>query len=170
MKIKRVLLRLLEHMPQGDDLELIVLKGHLLLEERLETILRLQIAHGGDLEKARLSFTQKVDLARAMSRRAHDSELWDIIFQVNSIRNDLVHHLEPPKLTSKIDNLTRLYLDSVGSLDEMREFEMISTAEKLRSVLVYLLGFLGEYEDDVTLQRGVFDRLYAAERERSTNS
>jgi len=59
MKLDANLQRYAKHMPPGDDLTLIILKGHLLVEEVLERIIRTIVAPGDLLEDVRLSFYQQ---------------------------------------------------------------------------------------------------------------
>lgn len=56
--------RLRAHLPDENDMTLIILKGHLLLKECIEQTIRAIIAHGDLLASIRLSFAQKAALAR----------------------------------------------------------------------------------------------------------
>jgi len=53
-------------LPRSTDLVVIVLKGHLLIEERLEAIMQEQVQHPASLKKAELSFYQKLCMCRAL--------------------------------------------------------------------------------------------------------
>ncbi len=81
-----------EHMPETDDLTLVVLKGHLLIEELLVDLVHLALPHAEYLEPARLSFHQLACVARASLPQASDPA-WELVLSLNSLRNDLAHNL-----------------------------------------------------------------------------
>jgi hypothetical protein len=82
-------LRYLKMMPQQDDLSLIVLKGHLLIEERLERVLQAAFPNPEHLDAMKLQFARKVQLCRAVSRGVSDSTAWSLINCINVLRNNL---------------------------------------------------------------------------------
>src|ERR1041385_1663168 len=69
---KRIVRRYAMHMPQSDDLTLVVHKGHLLVEEMITAVVRSFVAHP-DFIDDRLGFNQKLSLARAMSWDRHEN-------------------------------------------------------------------------------------------------
>src|SRR5215469_13801512 len=100
------LLNFLAYIPLGDDLELIVLKGHLLLEQQLETIIRCTVPRSRYLPK--LGFYDKALLARAMSWTHGKHAMWDFIVALNTLRNDFSHSLGSGETMKKI----RIALDA----------------------------------------------------------
>src|SRR5690349_1914719 len=85
----RNLNRLIEQMGHIDELALVVLKGHLLLEEQLERIISKFLLHPEYLERANLRFAQKVALARTMSLDEQENSMWELLLAVNGLRNEL---------------------------------------------------------------------------------
>lgn len=140
---RRHVFRYDEHMPDVDDVSLIILKGHLLVEEMLLELATLALAHPKHL--AKLSFHQLACLVRALVAEKPDDKCWELILQINSLRNRLAHKLEPPDLDQRIkrilaiDNKTQpfenLTLDKSGE-----DFE---PAEGLRQAIVSCRQFLG---------------------------
>jgi hypothetical protein len=59
-----------EHLVHTDETALVVLKGHLLIEESLEAIISDYVLHPEFVEKARLGFEKKMYLARSISIQA----------------------------------------------------------------------------------------------------
>jgi hypothetical protein len=144
---RRYIFRYDEHMPDTDDLSLIVLKGHLLVEEMLVELSGLLFPTPAFLEKANLRFQQLANVVRAAEPMKPDDMCWNLIFALNTLRNELVHNLEPPKLEKRIQEI--LVIDSVvqpfeddGILyDKSRESEL-ETAERLRQAIVSCTQFL----------------------------
>jgi hypothetical protein len=87
----------LSHLPPGRDEELLVLKGHLLVERLVARYLRSRLPNPEQLEKVGLRFAQKVAVASAMSSEADEAWLWQAIFLLNQLRNELAHDLDKPR-------------------------------------------------------------------------
>ena len=129
-------------MPDVDDVSLIVLKGHLLIEEMLFELGSLALEHPEHLSK--LSFHQLACLVHALVAEKPDDKCWELILQINSLRNRLAHKLEPPDLDQQIKRV--LALDRQAQpiddiiLDKSREdFE---PADGLRQAIVSCMQFL----------------------------
>lgn len=91
-------------LPVIEDTTLIVLKGHLLIEEMLNDILYNSSALPKYIDEAKLSFYQKVMIARSFDPKGDASnELWRSLEVLNSLRNQLAHHLEPKDIEDRID-------------------------------------------------------------------
>jgi len=135
-------------MSAPEDIKLIILKGHLLIEEALEDVIGNIVAHKEIFDKARMSFYGKATLAQSMCWGQHENEMWKLIFGLNSLRNELAHSLES-KIFEK--NLCK-YLDYHKSIskedpDYGRICEL-SIKEQVHMAIVYALGFLRSYERD----------------------
>lgn len=92
-------------LPQSDDVELVVLKGHLIIEELLYAVVQEHCANPDAVIKAKLSFAQLVYLAQALVKLPTDATWWKSISLLNAIRNSLVHSLEPKQLESRLNDL-----------------------------------------------------------------
>ena len=135
------ILRFAKHLPSADDMTLIVLKGHLLIEERLISILESSLQYPKALDEVRLTFAQRLSLAKALKHRHENSWLWEAIGKVNSIRNDLAHKLEPSKLNEKIEDFfTFIKVSAPIDLGLNNGNEGIES--RLRSVFAFLYGVL----------------------------
>lgn len=135
------ILRLAKHLPSVDDMTLIVLKGHLLIEEQLISILDSSLKYPKALDKARLTFAQRLSLVKALKYRHENGWVWEAIGKLNSIRNDIAHKLEPSKLNEKIKEFFRFIKASVPiDLGMNNENERIES--RLRSALAFLHGVL----------------------------
>lgn len=103
------ILRYDKHMPDTDDLSLIVLKGHLLIEEMLIDIRDKLLPHAEYLDSVKISFNQLLHVVRSAIESKHDHNSWVLIIELNRLRNKLVHNLEPPKLKILLTQLFNLY-------------------------------------------------------------
>jgi hypothetical protein len=133
-----------EHMPETDDLTLVVLKGHLLIEELLVELVHLALPHAAYLDKARLSFHQLACVVRSSVQRESDPA-WELILSLNSLRNDLAHNLESPKRDERLQQIFQL--DSQVQPDPEMVFDKsndssLDDAERLRLAIVECMKFL----------------------------
>jgi hypothetical protein len=94
-----------------DELSLIVLKGHLLVERSLTAIISHYYAQpSADIAKVGLRFVQKVALAKALVPSFFfPHEFWNFVHLLNQLRNDLAHQLEPKKLEEHLESLRTMF-------------------------------------------------------------
>src|ERR1035438_7523659 len=81
-------------LPPLVNLELLVLKGHLMIEEQIDLFFEALSRHPKSLKEARLNFMQKVHLVQAVGGFTNGAE-WRFVVDLNTLRNRLVHRLEP---------------------------------------------------------------------------
>lgn len=136
--------RFLQFLPDTDDLTLVVLKGHLLIEEQLNDILAKKSASPDYLENVRLGFYQKIQLIKALYGinlvDKDGKQPWESLESLNTIRNKLSHHLEPKNLEQVIENFVNSF--GVGGSD-FKCKDQENTSKTLRQVLCFLSGFIG---------------------------
>jgi hypothetical protein len=120
-----------------DELSQTILKGHLMLEGLLDSILEQLLGRGspigGALDEARLSFHQKTRLVRAACRDRCPPETWRTLAKLNGLRNQMAHTLDSPKIPSLIDELCKeIHVDPATQPDvrHTKEFqiEMVAIA------------------------------------------
>ena len=85
--------RIKGQLPRSRDPILVVLKGHLLLEEALEQLISASCDVPSELEKARLTFAQKLSLVCALSPILSDSDR-SFVRKLNAMRNKMAHRLD----------------------------------------------------------------------------
>src|SRR5258708_10768148 len=90
-------------MAETDDLTIIVLKGHLLVEEALVDLANCALPHPQYLPE--FMFHKLACVVRAAVPHKSDDVCWNLIFKLNSVRNDYAHNLEPPKLQNHLHEL-----------------------------------------------------------------
>lgn len=80
------------------DVDLLVLKGHLLVEQFLTSLIESYCWKPEFLEDARLSFFNKVKLVRCfVMHPMPDDSIWDNVERLNRLRNELAHKWKPEK-------------------------------------------------------------------------
>ena len=87
--------RFIDHLPRGDDETLVILKGHLLIEELLRELLAMSVSDVLALERAKLTFFQCVCLCEAIHNEDIEKWVWKAALKLNSLRNRIAHNIEP---------------------------------------------------------------------------
>src|SRR5712691_6947445 len=92
------------HLDQTDDPTLLILRAHLLVEERLRDVLARVCRSPDDLSAVKLSFYQVLGVCRAVVGR-QDDPAWDFVARLNEVRNKMAHHLEPGDLDALLGSV-----------------------------------------------------------------
>jgi len=95
MESKYIFTALEKHLQKTDDIELILLKGHLVLEQTLNELLSVHINSERRLDSLNLMFSKKINLLIALEDggRFMGSEISQLQ-EINRIRNKLAHKLD----------------------------------------------------------------------------
>jgi hypothetical protein len=128
-----------------DDPTLLILKTHLLVEERLRDILARISWLPDELRAARLSFHQVFCLCRAVVGR-HDESTWDFVARLNEVRNKMAHHLDPGDLDELLGSVvTKLRTDYP---------EQVKTpVDRFRLAAIYTCGYFDAIKGSVRLRK-----------------
>jgi hypothetical protein len=92
----------------GADIQMILLKAHLLTEEQLQMFLDGSVREPSLLTKARFSFAQKLTLAEALHAKPNAfgyAWVWEAVRALNTLRNQMAHTLEPKDFSAKLASL-----------------------------------------------------------------
>ena len=100
------LLRFMETLPKSGDVELTLLKCHLLVDEVLTNIICKSFKNQNYIKDARLTFAQKVKLARASIEIPHALWVWKALHLLNQARNELAHNLTKEQIEQKLETFT----------------------------------------------------------------
>ena len=74
-----------------EDEHLHIIRGHLLIEQRLRELINAKIRNVDALIEARLTFNQLLCIAKAFYWERDSERLWEGITKLNNIRNSLSH-------------------------------------------------------------------------------
>lgn len=99
--------RFIKLLPSGTnvDIELIILKGHLLIEELLTELLIVTLEKSNPLNitiRDNTPFSQKLNLFWALSNSMFHVKIWESVKKLNVIRNSMAHSIEPKGIDKKI--------------------------------------------------------------------
>jgi hypothetical protein len=129
--------RFRQHFPRrSNDLTLIVLKGHLLMEEAVNRMLAGFLIKPEAIEGANLRFHQKLCLLRALAPVGPEGtafRLFDAAEKLNTLRNRLAHHINHPQIEERAKDFLSLLEDPEGEA----EFELEPLARRLRRAIVF---------------------------------
>ena len=128
--------RIAKHLPPGEDLTLITLKGHLLVEELLEELIASHCKNPAALN-GDIGFAVKLKFARALTGAEELSIAWTACQKLNSLRNALAHKLEHPEAQKRLASFLATFDDP--STEWQRTG---SESTDLRRALLFLLGAL----------------------------
>jgi hypothetical protein len=132
--------RFRRHFPRrSNDFALVVLKGHLLLEESVNHLLGALLHKPEAIEGANLRFHQKLCLIRALAPEGTASRFADAAEKLNTMRNRLAHHLDHPL----IEALARDFLSLCEEPEDPEEpndpgTEAVPLIRRLRPAIVFL--------------------------------
>ena len=86
-------------LPHGQDVELVLLKGHILIEQQVRLLIERRLRNPGALREANaeLESHQAIRLAQAFFPPDHQPETWRAVLKLNKMRNDIAHNLLPPQ-------------------------------------------------------------------------
>lgn len=92
-----------------NEMDLIILRGHLIIEELLYQLIAEYVFHAIFIKKAKLSFSKKVDIARSMSQYQSNNSISSIILAINKLRNNIAHELPSQNIANKLVQLKDLF-------------------------------------------------------------
>jgi hypothetical protein len=98
-----------KNLPHGKDITLVVLKGHLLLEEQVRAIVDERLVTPSALLDSRFDCHQAICLAEALCPKDVDPSVWKAAKKLNRIRNDVAHNLSPKGLNDRLMDFIDAY-------------------------------------------------------------
>jgi len=96
-------------LPDTPDHILVVLKGHLLVEQEINSLLEAKLPNPDVLKLREVKgprFFHKVCLLKALIPKPKPVKLWVIIEKLNKLRNKFAHNLSPDDVGKEIDKFT----------------------------------------------------------------
>lgn len=137
-----------KHLPETDDVVLLTLKGHLLVEEILDVLIKSSCVEPQHFNDTEVRFFVKAKLARALHGPLFPDSMWLMIEALNTIRNDLAHNLESDKLKERIVKFAKIRYEHNPDLhrEEVDLNSDSSLAKELKNSIYHLLGQLSVAE------------------------
>ncbi len=132
------------HLDRTDDPTLLILRVHLLIDERLREVLARICRSPDELPEARLSFYQVLCLCRAVVGR-HDEPAWGFVARLNKVRNRMAHHLDPGDLDELLGSVVEKLGPGYG--DRLK-----TPADRFRMAAIYACGYIDAIKGSVRLR------------------
>lgn len=136
--------KLLEHLPhyQGPT-ELILLKGHLLIEELLRFYIARKLPNPSAFEHNQFSFSKVLIICRSLTPLTEESWGFDAAKYLNDARNEIAHKINSPKTQIKLENfinfVERHSMDSVSPPQNRKEACLYMAITDLHHELSHVL-------------------------------
>jgi len=127
--------KLMALLPETDDLSLMALKGHLIIEESLNSLVKSHCSYPQYIVKARLSFAQLSNISKSLVNLPIHEHVFPAIDKLNALRNNLAHNIT----SEKADILANELIQICGTKDKGDER---STAFHVSICVCYILGQL----------------------------
>jgi hypothetical protein len=150
---------LLDQWQNVDELSQIILKVHLVLEERLTRIIGKFVFHAELVQSAKLRFIQKIEIARSISLDEHGNRMWELFNSINELRNQLAHSLDPERRDLKTQNLRSLYYDICKADPGIGEEKKHDDKVIVSFAITQCFGFLETFEREVDRFKGIVNEL-----------
>lgn len=133
-------LEYLRHLSEGVgySLEVLVLRGHILIERQLTQLVAALLPNPGALDLEKMHFGSKTRLAEALCGHQVHPWVWDALRSVNSMRNSLAHKLEDDQFAVH----TQRFISEI-QFDDPWTFHAAAGPE-LESQVAYSLAWLHE--------------------------
>ncbi len=128
-----------EHLPDGSDPTVLVLKAHLLVEEQMVQILQQISIRPERIEHARLTFPQKIEILRSFLPIQVPEQWFQAALLLNTIRNRLAHQLAPKDLHSLDRDFLNLMISASKNLAGFLNSQDQSDLERYRAALAMLV-------------------------------
>ncbi len=128
-----------KHMPPSRDITLIILKGHLLVEQVLADILDSELPHSKAIYDARISFSNRLAIVKSIYG-TDNTFPYGVIENLNSLRNQLVHSLEPKDMQTKLDDFINKVKQSNVSM--LSKYSQLEFSERLKLAIISLYAYI----------------------------
>lgn len=135
--------RFQKHMPRSNDLTLIILKGHLLVEQEMNDIINSSLSEPEALLEARITFSQRLAIIKSIYGSSDSEFPYDSIQKLNVLRNQLVHNLEPDNLEKKIVE----FVQDLGDPRYRPEYSEMKIDRRLVGSIAFLCGLICGYRE-----------------------
>lgn len=109
---KEYLQKLKENLPLAKDPTVVILRGHLLIEEMLDEFISLALKDASAIKDARLTFFQKLCITQGVIGIRKNSSIWKSIKALNKLRNDISHKLPDASLLKNLDVALKAFYES----------------------------------------------------------
>lgn len=135
---------MLMHLPDKEaDIELIVLRGHLLIEKFVRTFIQSRLPNPAAFERGRFDTFKCIALAESMCLDNKEPKwLWNQIRELNTIRNKLAHSLPNEEVEERI----KKFVTTVSNNQNLKERHITNVIARLYGMMKGLCELSEEKE------------------------
>jgi hypothetical protein len=95
-------------LPKSDDVSLVILKLHLLVEEQVRAYVDERLRNPEALKAAKLDCHQAICLAESLAGESIQPGFWEVARKLNELRNKIAHNLEPSGVLERMRNINSM--------------------------------------------------------------
>lgn len=147
--------KLKDHLPLVKDPTVVILRGHLFVEELLDELIAANLKDGDAIQDARLSFYQKLCIVQGFIGRAGKDHILKPIFALNKLRNEIGHKLPDATLTKKLDSVLKEFF--ADEFDQIAD-DIYSKSKALRKGIISHCARLYGFIEEMAVARATKDR------------
>ena len=105
-------------MPHGKDVDLVILKAHLLIEEQINAMLHERLRNPDVLlNEERFESIYRIRLAQSFFEPDHWPWMWSAVAQLNKLRNRVAHNIDPTGRENIMEDIVQKILMTAGTDD-----------------------------------------------------
>jgi len=132
-----------ENLKPIEDVELVLLKGHLVIEQLITELLELNLTDPSRLNTINPMFSKKLEIYLAIDGNSLISKgLEKILKELNSLRNKLAHNLKHPNfdqlLKDWVQRASRTKIDNPEDISEIR----LKLIDAISQISAFLTGLV----------------------------
>ena len=147
-----------------DELRIVVIKWHLLVEQALDIMLTSAVFNPEGLEIDGMKFHPKGQLAVALSLKEDKDPIWNVFWALNQLRNKIAHNVEQKIVDEKVNYLRKAYVAS-SDPSQRAEAEKLKDGELVKEASAWVIGFLSHLTMDAKDRRGILDKHWKSRSE-----
>ena len=144
------MVRFMALLPHDKESDLIILKGHLLIEEVLTEISQLSIAKSTNPIELKVNqgskFHQKLLISWCLNRGELTDSIWSSLKELKQIRNKMAHKVEPIGIDNEISKFTASVLNETPF--EENEYKGKELAFSISWLFISVSQFLYECKNE----------------------
>jgi hypothetical protein len=153
-----------ERMKKLDELRVMVIKGHTIVEEALDLFLETALSNPNYLKEERPTFHFKGKLAQSLALKEDKDSLWAVFWAINYLRNKIAHQIDSKEIQDKIQYLRKTYIAQLGSRQK-EDAEKASDIEIVESASFDVTGLLSQLSIDSRDRNAIIEQRWKSRSE-----
>jgi hypothetical protein len=111
--------RFVNRLPHGRDIDLVILKAHLLMEEQINAILRERLQNPDMLlREEKFESYYRIRLAQSFFEPEYEPWVWETLVKLNSLRNRVAHNIDPKGRDDRMKDIADCAMEHAGPIGQ----------------------------------------------------